>query len=333
MKKLSVIIPAYNAERFIEKQLDELILQMQGCENDCEIIVVNDGSKDKTKEIAAEKALEHSFITIISQNNKGECGARNTGIKYASGSYVFFLDADDFIEPGTVRFYLESIDNASEDIDLFCYSYKSVDYDTNRTLAKYSLKRFDKKTLEKDFFLKNYYGKHLSCLICSLVIKRQVLLESGIYFTEGVRIGGDILFQLHLFSAVRKVFCRDRICFIYRIRNDSVMQGYKTYQKLQFHTIELFQQFFGNTSCLLINHHYINFFISVHYLYNLYLYLKSDTKDATINEMFIRNKCLLVNPIFGVNNFRFVLMIAIFRVIPLSLLFRIYHKKESDKEL
>ena len=213
MKKLSIIIPAYNAERFIDKQLSELVYQTDGIQNYCEIIVVNDGSKDNTAEIAESYAKNYNFIRLISQENKGECGARNTGIKNAIGEYVYFLDADDFLEPESIKYFISQIDaHNKENIELFCYSYKSIDYDTNRLLSDYSLKYFNNVFLTGKEYFDFYLNKKIYSHVCSSVMKKSILIENSVYFTEGVKIGGDILFQLQLFNCINKVYCIDRHC-------------------------------------------------------------------------------------------------------------------------
>lgn len=321
-KELSIIIPAYNAERFIEKQLEELVKQIGENKNACEVIVVNDGSQDSTLRIAKEFSEKYNFIVIVDQKNKGECGARNSGIEMAQGKFLYFIDADDFIEANTISYYLDIIRNYSN-IDLFCFSYKSIDYDTQRLLKNYSLRKFDNQCLTKEQFLKAFYGKLLYTHVCSMVVKRDCIVSTKQYFTEGVRIGGDILFQLGLFDNVSSVLCKDRNCFIYRIRNDSIMQGYHTYSDVQFHSMELFDEYFENHKIQnKILNDYRNFYIIVHYLYNFKNYYKSDIKDIEIEKKFLHYKdIILKRKIGGVAFNKFKILITIFRFIPIKCIF------------
>ena len=96
--KISIIIPAYNAEKFIEKCLNSISL-------DCEIIVVNDGSKDNTDIILKKK----KNITIFNNDNHGVSYSRNFGIKNANGEYIMFLDSDDFWDLDIVEFLYEEL--------------------------------------------------------------------------------------------------------------------------------------------------------------------------------------------------------------------------------
>jgi len=120
VRELSVIVPAYNVEAFIERCLDSLLAQQLTVSY--EIIVVNDGSTDGTAQIL-EKYAGMPFVTVISQPNRGPSAARNTGLDVAVGQYVFFLDADDFAEPGGLAVLLDkAVATGSDIVDgSWCY--------------------------------------------------------------------------------------------------------------------------------------------------------------------------------------------------------------------
>ena len=117
---LSVIVPAYNAEAFIERCLDSLLAQDLNVSH--EIIVINDGSTDDTTRILQKYAVMPS-VTILSQPNQGPSAARNAGLDVAVGKYVFFLDADDFAEPGVLAVLLDKAIATGADIvdGSWCY--------------------------------------------------------------------------------------------------------------------------------------------------------------------------------------------------------------------
>lgn len=91
---ISVIIPVYNAEKYIERCINSVVAQTY---NNWEMIVINDGSTDNTENIIREKAKADNRIQIYSQNNQGAGIARNNGISKATGEYIVFLDADDYV--------------------------------------------------------------------------------------------------------------------------------------------------------------------------------------------------------------------------------------------
>ena len=95
MSKVSVIVPVYNVEKYIKKCLESLVNQTL---RDIEIIVVNDGSQDKSKEIIAEYVRKYPNIVYVEKENGGLSDARNYGMKYAKGDYIAFVDSDDYVD-------------------------------------------------------------------------------------------------------------------------------------------------------------------------------------------------------------------------------------------
>ena len=117
-EKISIIIPAYNVEKFIAKCLDSVITQNY---KNLDIIVVDDGSKDKTGSIIDDYATKDDRICVVHQPNGGLPNARNTGIKYAKGDYVMFLDSDDWIEPTCCEIVADEIQREKADLVFFEY--------------------------------------------------------------------------------------------------------------------------------------------------------------------------------------------------------------------
>ena len=103
-KPISVIIPAYNAERYIGRCLDSI---QRIANNQVEVVIINDGSVDKTQEICETYANKYDYINVINQKNLGVSTARNTGIGATSGEYIMFVDADDFLADNTFEWALE----------------------------------------------------------------------------------------------------------------------------------------------------------------------------------------------------------------------------------
>lgn len=108
--KVSVIIPVYNVEEYIEKCLDSVVNQTL---KEIEIIVVNDGTKDNSMK-KIEKYFSDSRIKIINKQNGGQSSARNAGLAISKGEYISFIDSDDFIEEKM----LEELYNESENTDI-----------------------------------------------------------------------------------------------------------------------------------------------------------------------------------------------------------------------
>ena len=146
--KISVIIPAYNVEKYIEKCLESL--KKQTLKN-FEIIVIDDGSKDNTKEVVEQYIEKNKEIKIscYSKENGGLASARNYGVKYAKGEYISFLDADDYLEEDLfekLNKYME------ENIDLIKFKMKRVN-EKGKCIEKIDGPTFENKTGEEAYEL------------------------------------------------------------------------------------------------------------------------------------------------------------------------------------
>lgn len=118
MPRISIIIPVYNVERYLRRCLDSVLAQTF---TDWDAICVNDGSPDGCAKILAEYAARDPRFIIITQENQGLSGARNTGMKHANGDYVLFLDSDDFIHPQTMEIAYSLARRDGSDIVAFTY--------------------------------------------------------------------------------------------------------------------------------------------------------------------------------------------------------------------
>lgn len=111
--KLSIVIPVYNTEKYLEKCLASCVNQNVEM-SDYEIVIVNDGTKDNAMDIARRFQNGYPNIKIISQENAGLSAARNTGFSNTSGDYVWFVDSDDWIEPDSVKILVEKMEKSPD---------------------------------------------------------------------------------------------------------------------------------------------------------------------------------------------------------------------------
>ena len=118
-KILSIVVPAYNVERELKKCIESCLKQDIPQES-YEIIIVNDGATDNTLQVATDIAAKHKSVSVINQKNMGLSGARNTGLKYANGKYVWFIDSDDYIKPNV----LGNMIRQADDNDLDCLFFR-----------------------------------------------------------------------------------------------------------------------------------------------------------------------------------------------------------------
>ena len=113
MAKISVIIPAYNAETTLRTAVESILSQQVP---ELEIIIVNDGSTDGTDRLCHALASEYPCIHVITQKNAGICAARNRGMEAASGEYITFCDDDDLFWQGALRLLLQTAEDTRADL-------------------------------------------------------------------------------------------------------------------------------------------------------------------------------------------------------------------------
>ena len=320
---LSIIIPVYNSERFISKTLDMLIAQ--GID-DCEIIIIDDGSTDKTREIIRGYKNKYENIRIMEQEHSGVSIGRNKGIEIATGKYIFFLDSDDTLEDGTLDFYKECIRN-NQNAEIIAFSFKKTFPDSKSIL--YESKKYDKKCLTNKELIKAYFGKYLIINICSFIISREFLRNNNLCFAPGVRIGEDVelIVKAIYFCKVFKYYARP--CFVYQSRSDSTFgsEGNFTLERLTGLSRRL--EFLDENNK--INNPYINFFMANSYLANVFGCIKKNvlSKDDELYNYFQNKYQLLHRKIKGKwKNFLVIKICSCFSFSKLvSILNFIYKKK------
>lgn len=171
MPKFSIIVPIYNVEKYLQKCLDSIKKQTF---KDYEVIIVNDGTKDNSMEIAKKYPYK-----IVNQKNQGLSVARNTGVKHATGEYLIFLDSDDYIEKDLLKKINNSLKNNP---DVVRYQVKEV-YENETNEQKFNEKSFNNKTGEEAFKLisKYHFVENAWCY----AIKRKYYQKEKFSFKPG----------------------------------------------------------------------------------------------------------------------------------------------------
>ena len=191
MIKLSIIIPVYNTEAYLSRCLDSCLHQDLSMDQ-YEIIAVNDGSTDRSLEILKDYERRYTNIHVYSQENKRQGAARNYGLTKASGGYIWFVDADDWIENNCLRKLTSSLDGI---IDIFIFPGFCSD---NEHESVYS--RFQHRLNT------NIYDCYLYVAPWGYVFKRTFLLENNIVFIEKV-VYEDNEFIPKAFHKAKRIKC------------------------------------------------------------------------------------------------------------------------------
>lgn len=177
MIKLSIIIPVYNVEQYLEKCLQSCLSQDIPY-NEYEIIVVNDGSPDGSLSIAERIAKSVTNITIITQDNGGLSAARNTGMSVAKGEYIWFVDSDDWIETNCLRQLTDTLYN--DKLDALVINGVRVINGQNR---KNPPRVFTDNILSGKDFLK---GTMVNCAAVITIYRREILNRYNLTFKQGI---------------------------------------------------------------------------------------------------------------------------------------------------
>lgn len=221
--KVSVIIPVYNTEEYIEETLKSICNQTL---KEIEIIVINDGSTDNSLKIIEQMQKADCRILIHSQDNQGLSCARNAGIKHVNAPYIYFMDSDDFLEPDALNMcYQKCIENnldfAFFDADILNKKHKS-----NLTLLYQRKKYFEKSTIYSGFDALNIqldtysYMPSVWLNFISSTFLRKIQLD----FYPHI-IHEDQLFTCQLYLRATRVMCIPRDFFKRRIREGSIMNN------------------------------------------------------------------------------------------------------------
>ena len=207
--KLSIIIPMYNAEKYIGICLDS-ILASNLLKEEYEIVIVNDGSQDKSPKIAQNYAAKYSNITYLTQENQGQSTARNYGIKTCKGEYVWCVDADDAVEKDIIGILHLLKENPN--IDILGVQLKDVDEDYTficNSCTQPSLPH-NKIILGRDAILLGYKPSS----VCALITRRDLIIKNNLYFVVGIT-HQDVELSYRLVSHANKILFSELKPYIY----------------------------------------------------------------------------------------------------------------------
>lgn len=225
--KISIIVPAYNVENYIEKAVKSICNQSY---RNLEIILVDDGSKDRTPDILDNLVKTDDRIKIIHKENGGVTSARLSGVKDATGDWIGFMDGDDYIEPQMYEMLLNNALKHGADISHCGYQMvfpSRVDfyYGTGRIVKQ------DHKTAIKDLLEGTFVEPGLCNKLFQKSLLQSFLEEEKMDFT--IKNNEDLLMNFYLFSQAGASIFDDRCPYHYMVRKGSAATGNINHNKLQ----------------------------------------------------------------------------------------------------
>jgi glycosyltransferase involved in cell wall biosynthesis len=214
-QKLSIIVPVYNVEKYLERCIRSIVTQNVPASS-YELIAVNDGSTDGSREILSRLQSEYPFIQIINKKNGGSSSARNAGIEQAAGEYIFFIDSDDWIADDALSFLLNWIEDYP--VDILWFGACEV-YDNGKHVSLATHLPPDNTVMPVEDFLTGNYSVRTSAWMS--LFARRLLDENNIRFKEGF-LCEDEDFIVKVFSVARQFVCNSRFIYYYYHRFQSI---------------------------------------------------------------------------------------------------------------
>lgn len=278
MIKYSFIVPVYNTEKYLKKCLDSLVNQTY---KDFEIIVVNDGSTDKSSSIISKYQKKYKNIIVIDKENEGLSMARNRGVQKSSGKYIIFVDSDDYVS----NKLLEEVDKKIDDSDILRFQIATEDEEYTK-INEYHEEGFESMCGYDAFkYLSSY---HFVEPAWCYVIRKNYYIENKFSFKKGVYHEDFGLIPYVIYKA-RKVKSIDFIGYYYIQRNGSIMNNndYKKTVKKAFDMLEQYKTMRLFAKNINRKNNLDDYFLS--YISNSVIVkareLKKDEKKVYINEL------------------------------------------------
>lgn len=234
-KKVSVIIPIFNSEKFLKKCIESVI--SQNYEN-IEILLINDGSTDNSLDICNYYKLHDKRIKIINKKNTGVSDCRNIGISISTGKYIIFVDSDDYIHPD----YIEILVNSATTKCLnLCYPHTIDDAPEYEKISKFAITKFNMHELLP------MYKKNIINPPWGKLYIRDIIIKNNIRFDASISLGEDLLFNFNYLKYIDYVNVIDLKLYYYRKPNSNSLSGkyYSNMKKIQIKLLNSFHNFFS----------------------------------------------------------------------------------------
>lgn len=226
---VSVIVPVYNGERYLSRCIESIINQPY---RNIEIILINDGSTDNSGEICNAYALSDNRIGVIHTQNNGPAAARNIGIENSKGEFIFFVDADDFIEKNALSLLIESYHQHRADIVVgdfrkikdgpsksgHCNIFPESSLLRNQDIINY-VRLYLKKPNRFPLFVYSW-GR---------LFKSTIIKNNNIFFDAGLRTFEDVAFNFDYLNYTNKIFFLKKVIYNFQIHDNYTSAGMMLY--------------------------------------------------------------------------------------------------------
>lgn len=220
---VSVIVPAYNTEKYIEKCLYALKTQSY---KEIEVIMIDDGSTDQTGKICEAYSRSDIRFKYIKKSNTGVSDTRNLGVQKADGEYIVFVDSDDYVQSDYIELLVNGLENYN--VQMACVEYKIVCENEEIVHCK----------KYRDILMKS--GEAIDCLcdsnsfqgyLWNKIFIKDIIYKNNISFNKDVAIWEDMLFCLQYLTCISEVIYLHQVAYCYVQRNESAMNNPRIWER------------------------------------------------------------------------------------------------------
>ena len=214
---LSIIVPVFNVKQYLRRCVDSLLNQDIDKEM-YEIILVDDGSTDGCGELCDAYALRENNIKVLHQINQGLSVARNSGFDIARGTFIQFVDSDDFLQPNVLSFLVATMENGR--LDILRFGLRRVYEGENNTWEEREESRLQIERVweGKDFLLQKLW---FTCYACQFILRRAILETNNLRFKPGI-IFEDTEWTPRVLVVSHRVSYTDLVVYNYMVRKGSI---------------------------------------------------------------------------------------------------------------
>lgn len=301
--QFSIIVPVYKAEKYIHSCIESILTQRY---TDFELLLVDDGSPDKSGDICENYAKADKRIRVFHQQNKGVSAARNTGLDNVTGQYVLFVDADDMLYPNALNVLKQQLDISDANIDLIQFSINN-EYNIYETDDKFS------EILSSGDYVK---AGTLNVCIGGSLFNNEIIKINHLRFNEQIKYAEDQLFIFDYLKYSQSNIRINNVLYFYRINSNSAVRNMDCGEIIQ--SIKILNDYkkTNELSDILLSKQILSFIY--------YLSIKSAISITKIRSLYINANLNITNCIIRSKGVRSFYKIAGFSPYLAILLTRLY---------
>lgn len=217
MPQISVIVPVYNAEKFLKRCVDSILSQTF---SDFELLLIDDGSIDQSALICDEYARSDTRIQVVHKENGGAAAARNAGIRMANGAYLAFCDSDDMVSPQWLQHMIDSADSGTLPIGASCHKLEVLGKAKDIQIEP------GKEYPREEYFC--FQKRGLAGFLWNALYSREIVVENDLLLREQRDCGDyneDLIFTLGYVHHVDRILYTGYADYLYAVHDDSLSRG------------------------------------------------------------------------------------------------------------